>query len=214
MARDKSTQEKIEETRARQEAAGIPDSRPSAAPHPEGSGVDRLLQCHINGVLISELNLDPQVLSALDYWATDEGVAEKNARPNVREDVGRVKLGADSFDKALQQRRDDVRDRDIELSDSRDPLKEVADQYHRPGFRPKFLSENRIKQGGTTGDYEVVKAPNGDPVKVRGMILGHIPEEKARARNRRFQQKGNQLLKQIGETYKREGGRTAVSDQD
>ena len=48
------------------------------------SAVDRMLQYHINGVQIGEMNLDPAVLSALDFFATDEGIAEKNARPNVR----------------------------------------------------------------------------------------------------------------------------------
>jgi hypothetical protein len=204
---------KSDERRARQEAAGIPDSKPSAAPHAELTGVDRLLVAHINGVQISELNLDPQVLGALDYWQTDEGIAEKNARPDVREWAGHTAVGRDGFDKSLEQRRDDVMDRDMSLYESRDPLKEVADRYAVPGQKAKFLSAAKIKDGGTSGDYSIVKDAAGDPVRVRGMVLGHMPVERAAAKTKFFREKGNSLLKAIGDTYKKEGGATAVTDQ-
>lgn len=210
-----TNKQKAEQKRANQELAGIPDSRPFTAPEserPEG-GVDRILRCHIGGIPVSMLNLDPQVLACLDYNATDEGVAEKNARPEVREPSG-IQLGKDQFAKALDQRKDDVKEREIPLYESRDPLKEVADKYAKPGMKAKFLSANRVKDSGGTGDYEVVKNASGDPVKVRGMVLGHMPAERAQARNKHFRESGNRLLKQITETYKRDGGATAVSDQE
>lgn len=203
---------KSEQKRARQEAAGIPDSKVHAAPFPEPTGYDRILKCHINGVKIGDLHLEAHVVQALDYWATDEGIAERNARPGMR-DSGATAIGRDGFDKSLEQRRDDVKERDIELYSARDPLKEVADKHAVPGMRPKFLSANKIKDGGGTGDYQIVKDTAGDPVRVRGMVLGHIPEERAEARNKFYRNRGNQLLKQIGDTYKKEGGETAVSDQ-
>ncbi|MBZ5578246.1 MAG: hypothetical protein LAP40_16915 [Acidobacteriia bacterium] len=201
-------------TRANQELAGIPDSRPFVAPEAERpeAGVDRILKCHIKGQLISTLDLDPQVLSALDYYSTDEGMAERENRPMAREASG-IRLAADGFDKSLQQRRDDVKVRDMDTYQARDPLKEVADAHARPGFTPKFLSEKKVKENGSTGDYEVAKDANGDPVKVRGMVLGHAPNERVKARNRHFRERGNQALRQIGEQYKREGGSTAVIDQ-
>lgn len=196
-----------------QSAGGIGESKIFAAPDAEKDAAhERMLDCHINGVAIRELNLEPQVLAALDYWATDEGIEEHNARPNVRESSG-ITLGQDPFDKSLEQRRDDVKDRGMDTYEARDPLKEVADRYARPGMKPKFLSQHKIKDTGGTGDYEVVKDAAGDPVKVRGMILGHVPVERAEARNRHFRNRGNQLLKQIGEKYKNEGGETAVADQ-
>jgi hypothetical protein len=171
-----------------------------------------MLNCHINGVRIRELNLEPQVLAALDYWGTDEGIAERNARPNVRPPSG-VELGRDGFDKALEQRRDDVKGRDMEMYEARDPLKEVADRYVKPGMKPKFLSPARIKDAGGVGDYQVVKDENGDPVRVKGMVLGEMPVKRAEARNRHFRERGNQMLRQIGEEYKNSGGKMAVSDQ-
>jgi hypothetical protein len=196
-----------------QSAGGIGESKMfGGTPHPEGTGVDRIQKCHINGVLIGELNLDPAVLGALDYFSTDEGIQERNSRPNVREASG-IRLGADGFDKSLEQRRDDVRERDMELYEARDPLKEVADKYAVPGMKAKFLSAKRIQENRGTGDYEVVKDATGEPVKVRGMVLGHVPVAMAKSRNRHFRGKSETLLKQIKEKYMAEGGKTAVADQ-
>lgn len=202
------------QVRANMEAAGIPDSKPFIAPESERleAGVDRILKCHIDGVLVADLKLEPQVLAALDYWGTDEGIAEKNGRPMVREASG-VTLAADGFDKSLQQRRDDVKERDIELYEARDPLKEVADAHAQPGMKAKFLSDKKVKENGTTGDYQIVKDAQGDPVRVRGMVLGHAPEGRIRARNKHYREKGNSALRQITEAYKREGGLTAVVDK-
>jgi hypothetical protein len=180
---------------------------------PDTRRIERLRKCHINGVAIPDLHLLDDILRALDYAATDEGVAESNARPNVREASG-VSLGKDGFDKALEERRDDVKLREKPLFDSRDPLKELADRHAVPGMRAKFLSANRLKERGGTGDYQIVKDKDGNDVKVRGMVLAHIPEEVAAARTEHYRDRGNQILKQIGETYKSEGGGTAVVDVD
>lgn len=201
-----------EKKRANQEAAGIPDSKMFVAPFPEQTGFDRMLACHINGVLISDLNLPVHVITALDWHATDEGIAEASAHPMARPSSG-ITLGKDGWDKALEQRRDDVKDRDMDLLDARDPMKEVADKYAVPGMRAKFLSQARVKDNGGTGDHQVVKDDKGDPVKVKGMVLAHMPEDVAKQRSRRLQARSGQMLKQIGEQYKQEGGKTAVVDQ-
>lgn len=188
-------------------AGGIGESQVFAVPDAERTEpnvVDRMLGCHINGVLVSELKLDEQVLHALDYYATDEGIAEKNARDNVRESSG-VSIGKEPFEKALDQRRNDVIERDMPIYEARDPMKEVADKYAVAGMKPKFLSRSRIKDaGGTTGAYTVVVDANGDPVQVKGMILGLAPVDVVEARNKHYRAKGNQLLKQIGEKHLRE----------
>jgi len=209
MAKNRLTQE---ERASAYEAAGIPDSRPFISSDPDETKEPAIMNCHINGMLVRDLNLDPQVIAALDFYATDEGVAEKNARPNVRESSG-VQLGADPFDKSLDQKRDDVKVRGMELYDARDPLREVAARHAAPGMKAKFLSPKRIQENGGTGDYTVVKDEKGDPVKVRGMVLGHMPTERAEARNRHYRERGNQIIKEITANYKREGGATAVVDQ-
>jgi hypothetical protein len=190
----------------------IPDSKIFISAEPVETGETKMLRCHVNGVAIADMNLAPHVLAVLDYWATDEGIAERNSRPGLVEPSG-ISLGADSFSKALHQRRDDVKDRGMETYEARDPMKEVATRYVAKGMRPKFLSANRVKESGGAGDYEIVKDERGDPVTVRGMVLGQMPEARAMARNKHYQQRGNQILKEMTAQYKREGGATAVSDQ-
>jgi hypothetical protein len=174
------------------------------------TGVDRILKCHINGLEISQLNLDPQVLSVLDYGATDEGIAEKNARPNVRADATGATVGQEGIDKALGQRRDDVLRRGMPASDARDPMKELADKYCAPGMRAKYLSQRLMKDDGGSGDYEIVKKPNGDTVMYKGMVLGQAPAEMVEVNLRDCQQRGNQILKQIGEQHRHENGPESV----
>lgn len=198
--------EKAAQTRLNQEAAGIPDSRPSAAP----GGADPILACHINGVLIAELGLEPHVIAVLNRQMTDEGIAERNARPGVREPSG-ITQGRDGWDKSLEQRRDDVLDRDMDTWQARDPLKEKAEAYTTPGYRPKFMSAARIKSDGSTGDYRVVKYPAGhpqagDPVMAKGMVLGEMPERRAVARAKHFAGRGAELVKQVEGKHQAEGG--------
>ncbi len=195
-----------DERRARQELAGIPESRTFNDPETAG-GPNKMEKYHINGVLIAELNLRPEVLAALDYWCTDEGMKEKNSRPDVREPSG-ITPGRDEFSLALDQRRDEVKQRDFPLYVAKDPLGEVAKKFVRPGFRPKFLSSG---SGDSTGDHEVVKYPDNHPrhgevVKVKGMILGEIPEDLAKARNEHFRSRGNAMLGMIELKHKAEGG--------
>src|ERR1017187_9500382 len=148
-------------------AGGIGPSKNFGAPEATRlkGGVDRMLACHIDGVLISQMKLDPQVLSALDYYATDEGIAEKNAG---RSEPSGITMGRDPFSKAPEQRRDDVKQRDMPLDEARNPFQEVAAKYAKPGMRERFLSATRVKERGGTKGYEVVKDEQGTDVKVQG----------------------------------------------
>lgn len=186
---------------------GIGESKIFGAP--AGTFEDNpILNLHVGGILVKELPVELQ--TRIVYAQTDEGIAAAN---EGKAEPSGIRVGAEGFDKALQQRRDDVKERDMESYEARDPLKEVADQYARPGFRPKFLSPRRVKENGGTGDYVVVKDDRGEPVTVKGMVLGQMPEAKALARNRHYQAKSNRLLAEITERYKQEGGATAVADQ-
>lgn len=223
---------KSEQTRQNQDAIGIPES-PILREPPKGEA-DSILSCHINGVLIKDLNLEPHVIAVLNRALTDEGMAERNANPNRGETSGiqvqppredrrwiaettstpghfeYLMRSTDEFGKALDQRRDDVNDRDMDSYSARDPFREVADTFTTPGMRPKFLSSTAIAEGGTR-DHRIVKYPEGhphvgDPVKVRGMVLGEMPERKAIARNKHYAAKGADLLKQVQGKHKADGG--------
>ena len=166
-----------------------------------------VLDLHVGGVLVRELPIEMQGRTL--YQQTDEGIDENNQGKSEHQ----VLVGAEGFGKALQQRRDELKEREMEPYEARDPLKEAADQYAQPGLRAKFLSQRKVKENGGTGDYQVVKDAKRDPVSIRGMILGHIPEERAKARNRHYQGRSRKLLGEITERYKQEGGKMAVADQ-
>lgn len=197
-----------------QVAGGVGESKVFCAPEAErvASGVDRILACHIDGKPVKDMGLDHSVLTALDYYSTDEGMKEKENAPMARESSG-IEQGKGPFEKALDERRDDVKVRDKMLFESRDPLKEVADAHAVPGMKPKFLSGRRIQEEGGTGIYEVVKDKNGEPVRVKGMVLGHTPVELAASRNEHYRSKANAMLDQITQKYRQEGGATAVADE-
>ncbi len=209
--RDKAaqTRQRNKEARAAEKisAQGYGESRvfrDPDAPDP----YEKVRNCHVGGKLVGEVFNESQI-ALLSYEQTDEGIAQRNAGKSEH----RVSVVSDGFDSAIRQRRDDVKDRDMDSWEARDPLKEVCDRYVEPGMRGKFLSAQKIKENSGTGDYEVVKDANGDPVRVRGLVLGQMPEQRAEARNRHYRERGNHLLKQMNEQYKQEGGATAVTDQ-
>jgi len=190
-----------------QVAGGVGESKVFCAPEAERpvTGVDRILACHIDGKPVKDMGLDPQILCAIDYYSTDEGIKERENAPMARESSG-ITQGAGPFEKALQERRDDVLNRGKALFDARDPLKETADRYAKPGMRPKFLSAARIKDEGGTGIHELVKDEKGEPIKVKGMLLAHCPVEVVQARDKHYRARGNDLLKQITESHQAQGG--------
>jgi len=194
-------------------AGGVGESKNFGAPAETKlpSAVDRMLACHIDGRPIADMKLDISVLTALPYDATDEGIAEAAARPGPRSSGATV--GAEPFEKSLEQRRNDVLERGMQSFEARDPLKEVADKYAKPGMKAKFVSAGKYKENGGAGIYEIVTDAKGDPVKVKGMILAHAPIQVTEARNKHYAKINAQRLKQVGDQYKKEGGSTAVVDQ-
>jgi hypothetical protein len=193
-------------------AGGIGESKVFCAPEETRlrGHVDRILACHIDGKPVAEMNLSPQVLSALAFEATDEGLAEATARPGPKSSG--VTLGKDEWDKALKQRIADIKERGMVSYQARDPMKEVADKYAQPGMKAKFLSRKKITENGGTGDYDVVKDKNGDPVSVKGMILGHTPVELADARNKHYQDKAAKMLSQVTQKFVDDTKESAVVD--
>lgn len=203
MTRQEERDARLKAKHDNRELAGIPDK-----PIP-GVEMDTnpVLDLHVGGMLVRDL---PECVQGhIRRSQTDEGIAEDN---EGKSDL-HVEETSDEFSKALRHKRDDVKDRDFDSYEAHDPLREVADKYAVPGMRPKFLSPKGVKDRGGTGDHQVVKDANGDPVTVRGMILGHMPEARALARNKHYRDRGNKMMAQIAADFKKEGGATAVTDQ-
>lgn len=201
-ARGAAVQNKL----AKQAAAGIPDSPIFTQPREEQE--NPILKCHVGGMPVSQL--PPEVHNLLVYEQTDEGVAERNARENVRPPSG-ITLGADVLTKRCEERRDSIVDRGMEPWEAPNAMQEVADAHVRPGFKGKFLSPAKLEKQGKRG-YEIV-VDAGEPVKLRNMILGEMPIDRVKKRNRHYQEKAAAAAGEIKRNYLREGGETAVDLQ-
>lgn len=190
-------------------AGGVGESKIFAAPDAaKQAELDRLLKCHMGGVLVSDLvdqgKIDATLLgSVLNYWSTDEGREEANAAklaptPGVevtRNAPGRRGSSLDP-DKAVEQRRDAVRDVDghaIEPWEAPDVRRDVAEKHTPEGHRARFLSPAVVDKLGTRG-WQPVRDANGDPVRVGNMILASMPENKAQGRNRHYQERSRSAL--------------------
>ncbi len=124
----------------------------------------------------------------IPYGNTDQGIAERNLKADP--DAGHVKLGADEFDKMIEQRAAAT-----EPWESPEVMRDLTEAHVKPGMRAKFLSPRVCETRGMRG-YEVVKHDNGDPVKMANMILGVMPEEKAQQRNEHYRQLGEEQLRE------------------
>lgn len=189
------------------------EERRAAAPMTQGIGESKrfnapegtfpastILDCHVGGMLVR--NLPSQVQTAILYQQTDEGIAEANEGKAEAGTTARVTR--DEFTGACQARRDGIRDQGMEPWEAPNPLKDVADRYAQPGMSPKFLSPRRLDKEGTRG-FEVVRDKRGDPVKVRDMVLGHMPISKVEARNKFYRDKANAAVAEITKQYREEG---------
>jgi len=187
----------------------LPESRPHIAAEGELERGVRIEDCHVNGKRIGDA-FSPEQWQQFNFRNTDEGLAEAAGRKAGRTDATApaVETVRDAFSGACSQRRDDLQS-GMEPWEATDPLKELADQHVGKGMSPKFLSENRIARDGLRG-FRLVKDENGNPVKVRGLVLAEMPVEKVAQRNAFYRGKGNAAVAQIRDQYRREGGDTAV----
>lgn len=183
--------------------AGIPESPALRTPREEPP--NPLADYHVGGIRVGDLPFEMQ--SRLVYQQTDEGIAENNAGKSPH----RIETVSDEFNKAMQHRRDAVKDLDYNLEDAPNPMKEAMEKHVPKGMRGRFLAPRVIDRRGMRG-WEPVLDENGKQIKVRDSILAQMPEERAIARNKKVREHGNNLLGQVRQQYLEEGGKTAVSD--
>jgi hypothetical protein len=154
---------------------------------------------HVGGIPIEDLPV--KLVVRLTKRHTDEAIAEHDARATGHGiqvgSGGRARVTATDFGKSVEERRDFRADAGpMEIFEAPDPMKELVDRHIQPGMRPKFMSPGRVDRDGTRG-FEIVKNENGDPVRMGRMILGQMPEAKARARNEFYRKKGSERLAAI-----------------
>jgi hypothetical protein len=187
-------------------STGIGESR--VFRDPNASEENELLACHINGKLIRDLGFTPLQLSAISWHITDEGIAANNeGKQEVRASVIR-----DPLQKSLEKRKDDVLDRGMETWEAENPMREQIEQYGKPGFRTRYLSDATVQKRGRR-KWEPVINEKGDPVRLGGMVMAQMPEGRADARNKAVRAAGNERLKQVQEKYMEGAEGSAVADQ-
>jgi hypothetical protein len=170
------------------------------------SAYEALKGLHVGGKAIEDLPED--MVIRLCYEHTDEAIAKRN---QGKEPYGSTRVQnlagdcapvtATDFDRQVEERRDFRGDENLETWEAPDPMKELAEKHVSKGMVPKFLSPSQIDRRGTRG-YEIVKDSKGQPVKVGQMVLGQIPETKARARNEHFRKQGGERLAAVETNFK------------
>ena len=178
-------------------STGVGPSKLHAQPQP-----DSLAHCTVGGIAWEDL---PEAVRArMPYELTDQGLAEKAA--SKPRSPHRVIVG-DDLDKQLRQRLDAALRGDPNNRPST-ALKEVADQYVRPGMTPVFQNPDLIRTVGTQG-YKPVIDEDGDPVRVGEMILTEIPTEISHARILEAAAIGKERLAHIDQVLEESSGRVA-----
>lgn len=192
---------KSKATGKKPQTSGIGDSKLFIAPE-TAQASSYLENLHIDGKRIGD-HFTEQQISMLRFEFTDEGIAERNA--------GKVDCAArvtsDDFDKALEHRGDKL-EAGMEPWQAPDPLRELAAEHVPPGMKPKFLSKRVMDTVGKRG-YQIVVGENGDPVHCGNMVLGMIPEHKARQRKAHFEQESRDAIRESQEGQREEQARAA-----
>lgn len=147
---------------------------------------------------------------------TDEGIAEARQKAI---DEGRplptpgLQVGESEHDKAIQARVDANNDKLPEW-EAPEPDVDLVDRFRKPGFRYRLLSPGVIEKRGLRRWNPVIDPETGSPAKYGAMILGEMPEDLAKARDRHMQQKAAAELQDIEdaqtEQIERLGGADAV----
>jgi hypothetical protein len=181
-----STKKKISVSLAGASSDAIPESpelrRPARTEAPEPPR-------HVNGQAI------PAAFAhVIGYESTDEGVAERLAKPHASASVGRGPL-----EKSFEHRRD-FRMAEDDAEAAPDPMGDLTRRYVGEGMRGKFLGPMSIDQKGMRG-YEPVKDERGEVVTLGRMILGEIPEETAVRRQQAAEDRGNRASAVVQEEF-------------
>lgn len=179
--------------------SGAGDSRRFMAP--EGTYAESpILDCHLNGIKVRDLNLTPEQLTQIPYERTDEGFAEKNKGKAPRISV------SDPIDNVAGKLRDGY-SAGMEAWEVPDARRELMDQHVPEGFRGRWLSEGKIKEQGMRGFVPVKES--GEPVRLGTMILGAMPEERAQQRTEYFKALGRDKQRQAHDEVREQQERMA-----
>jgi hypothetical protein len=136
--------------------------------------------------------IPPELLHAIPYENTDQGIAEKQARlaAEGRLSPHRVEFTRDAWDAQLDG---------LENFESPDAHKEGILRVARPeGKSFRYLSDKVIEKRGMRG-WEFEEDAQGKRIVVGGLALASMPERRAEKRNAHYREQGNAALREAHE---------------
>lgn len=150
------------------------------------------------------------ILAKGDQAATDE-IMRKGIRKSI-ERFGREATAVAFRDRIMQI---PARTVEIEVDTELDPLlsnpmREAVARYGRPGMAVKFLSDRCCDVLGMRG-YQIVRKPNGDPVKIGTLMMGEIPQDMADRRRLHWARESEDAMAQQAEAFS-EAAEKAIRD--
>lgn len=182
-------------TKRRDEGNPLPDSKLLGG-DPNVDAIAHLRGLHVGGEPVE--SLPQEVWHLLTREHTDEGIAERNeGKIKPGDPLYGLRVGDGPLEKSIAERRDFRREQ-MEPWEAPDPMRVLADAHVGAGFRPRFLSQERLEKEGNFGrGFEVVRNENGDPVKLGTLVLARIPEELAERRDDAVRSRGKAQLREV-----------------
>lgn len=194
----------VSERLARQEAAGIPDSKPPIAETREETWRDT---CHVAGVPVNDL--PPTLVARLTYAHTDEGTAERDREYAIRLAEGRIsRIDMESDQDTERKRFGMMKDQLLagaSIEEADNPMQDLMDQHLQPGQRGRWLDGEVCDRLGMRG-YKPVLDEHGNKITCGQSFLAAIPEEIAEARARRRDRVNDEKLALIQEQVQEQAG--------
>jgi hypothetical protein len=181
----KAKEQAINERLARQEAAGIPDSKPPIA-DADAPRESRLAGCHFNGIPVEQL--PAEMVAHLRFEVTDEGMLLKDREFQALREAGQVsRIEMESDEVTEKKRFGSMRDAlmaGASVEEAENPMQELMDLHLKPGQTGRFMDPETVDQLGPRG-YTPVLDDKGNRVTCGQSYLAAIPTEVYEARERR-----------------------------
>lgn len=172
---------------------------------PEGTFDDPTEKWTVNGAPIPF-----HLRHAIPYENTDQGRAERHQRALDNGGIAHVeflaekievpggyrangeytpsqtiRVGGDEIGKTMLHMADDLKD-GKQPWETADAMRDIAAPYQAAGKRVRYLSPHQIEKGRGLRGWDPLRKENGDTVKCGNMILGWMPEDKAKKRDAHF----------------------------
>jgi hypothetical protein len=197
-------------------ANGVGDSQRFGGNDPEISEANLSDPRHMSNCTVNGERVPEHLWALLPYELTDQGSAERELANFGKPKPSGVSITRDELHGRIGQRgedlsrgmrsidangvvRSEIIERGIQPYDASDPMRELVLEHVPVGMRPLFLSSRRITATGSTRGYTIARDERGEPIRLGTSILGYIPEDRAIAIQKGFEDKSREAQREIYE---------------